>query len=148
MLSSQKCLLVLYTNLLICSSRLNDWLTDYSRIPSQNARVKGKHGTGRCGSNKKKITHVRPSLTEWINKRILNINKTLRIIKLAANIDAQAHYKPNGDSIHEIQTNKIDRLKIIKIICVYHVEMEHKSIWIRHQIMDMNTIKCETTINA
>lgn len=67
---------------------------------------------------KRKYTHVRPSLTEWINKRILNINKTLRIIKLAANIDAQAHYKPNGDSIHEIQTNKIDRLKIIKIICV------------------------------
>lgn len=117
MLSSQKCLLVLYTNLLICSSCLNDWrLFTHSITKCKGKRE--KNGTGRCGSKNKKITHVRPSLTEWINKRILNINKTLRIIKLAANIDAQAHYKPNGDSIHEIQTNKIDRLKIIKIICV------------------------------
>lgn len=30
-------------------------------------------------SMREQITHVKPSLTEWINKRIWNINKTLRV---------------------------------------------------------------------
>lgn len=79
-----------------------------------------------ANSMREKITHVKRSLTEWINKRIWNIKKNNNPVQVNANwvsisrtrwhpSNAHTHTESNQIVKQYICANKIDRLKIIKI---------------------------------